>query len=109
MVERKFNHFIVNGELLLADPKSAKSKYGHNCPEYLPPTDPHFLRRGVATYKDSKTVYQLTEPTPEILVKDGYPIGKGFVTVEIENYSGTYHEGQVHESRIVWEDEKGKK
>jgi len=89
-------------EILLADKKSAKAKYGHNCPEYLDSDSPHFLREGVANYgNESVTIYQLTEPTRPVS-ENVKGIGEGFVTVEAQQYSGVFTEGQVHESRITW-------
>lgn len=90
-------------EILLADTKSAKAKYGHYCQEYLDEDSDHFLREGHTTFPDHATVYQLTEPSKGI----GGPLfanaGEGFIVVEEQQRGGGFTECQIHKSKIIWD------
>lgn len=102
---RNYEHFRgKDGEILLADPKSAKAHWGHNQPEYLEQDDPHFLRRGHTTFPHSQVVFQLTEPSPVADYFHGRPVGNGVVIVEEQQYSGWFSECGIHESKIVWDE-----
>ena len=98
---RTYDHFKIDGEILIPDPKSAKGKWGLNTPEYLHPKSPHFLREGVDAW--GHKVFQLTEETKPIVDEGHYKgVGGGFITVEQQQFSGGYSECQIHKSKIVW-------
>jgi hypothetical protein len=99
---RHYDHFKIKGEILIPDPKSAKGKFGLTTPEYLNPTDPHYLREGIDSY--GHMVFQLTEETQSTTNHFGTPIGSGFITVEREQFSGGFTECQIHKSKIIWKE-----
>lgn len=101
---REYDHFRIGGDIVLADPNSAKAKYGHHTPEYMDSSNPDFLREGMAWFASmSMRVFQLTKPSPGVPMLGYEPAGKGFVVCEIQDCSGGYSEGAIHESRITWE------
>ena len=83
---------MLNGQILIPDHKSAKASYGLDQPEFLDATDKHFLRVGHSTIPPMDLVFQLTEASE-----------KGLVVAEIHDASDQYHEGGIHESKVVWE------
>jgi len=101
---REFEHFIVNGEILLPDPRSAKAAYGLHQAEFLDETSPHFLRKGHTTFPRSEVVYQLTEASEPIGIYQGKPCGQGMIIVESEQFSGFFAEMGVHTSKVVWDE-----
>lgn len=99
---REFEHFMINGEIALADPKSLKAVYGHHFPEAYEQDDPRFLEEvsiKMGNQPDRKA-FIVTPPSPGIPMIGREPVGVGFVVVEEEQPSGFYSEMGVHESRI---------
>jgi hypothetical protein len=102
---REYEHVYREGILVIADPTSAKGKHGLDCPEYLEPTDLHFLRKGHTIFPHSAVIYQLTEETKGVLGGPPFKeLGGGFIIVEEQQYSGGFTEGGTHKSQIIWEE-----
>ena len=104
---REYDHFRIKGEIVLADPESSKSKYGHHYPEYMDSSDPDFLREGIAYLGPRlgySIIFQLTKPSPGIEMLGDYGrVGSGFIVVEEKvPWSDNWSEGAIHESRITW-------
>lgn len=102
------NFYAPNGELLIADPKSAKAKYGHQTPEYMDSNDMDFLREGIAYLGPRlgySIIFQLTKPSPGIPMLNADPVGKDFIVVEEKMpWSDGWHECSLHLSRVTWKD-----
>jgi hypothetical protein len=89
---RNYEHFIVNGQILIPDHKSAKAGWGLNHPEYLEQNNSHFLREGTHL-QDNSLIFQLTERADD-----------GRIVAEKQQADGGYAEMGIPENKISWEE-----
>jgi len=88
---RNYEHFKVDGQILIPDHKSAKAAYGLDSPEFLEQHDPKFLREGHSTVPNKGLVFQLTEEDKT-----------GRIVAEKEQCDGGYSEMKIPENKVAW-------
>jgi len=101
MVERQYNHLIVNGEILLPDKRSLKAAYGLDHPEAYEPNDPRFLAEVSVDMGNRYVPGFVVSPPSEGWETLNY--GRCFndvSVVEVQQADGGYAQMGVHESRL---------
>lgn len=100
---RNYEHFKVEPYgILLPDPKSAKGKWGLNCPEYMDSSDPDFLREGNTKFPQAGLIFQLTHASQGHDGQYAKNVGGDLVIVEAQDCSGGYVEMGIHKNMIEW-------